>query len=121
MRGSAVELKIACCVVEGGCTWSKVNICFLPEVADEVDAAAAVLEPTDEGVEDVASTETLVEDTALMTVLWNRAGMEEASWLVGGRIRRAVGTQSCERAAKRGPACVLTYLDRGRRTVRRRR
>ena len=68
MRGSAVELKIACCVVEGGCTWSKVNICFLPEVADEVDAAAAVLEPTDEGVEAEASIATLVGEMALMTV-----------------------------------------------------
>ena len=73
-RGTVLEfpsltwLKMACCVVAGGCTWSKVNTCFLPEVADEVDAAAVVLEPTDEGVEDVASTATLVGEMALMTV-----------------------------------------------------
>ena len=69
MSGRAVVVKIACCVVAGGCTWSKVNICFLAESADEVDAAAAVLEPTDEGAEVVASTDTLVCEMALMTVL----------------------------------------------------
>ena len=69
MRGKAVAVKMACCVVAGGCTWSYVKTCFLPEVADEVDAAAAVLEPTDEGVEAVASMATLVGEMALMTVL----------------------------------------------------
>ena len=68
MRGKAVAVKMACCVVAGGCTWSYVKTCFLPEVADEVDAAAAVLEPTDEGVEDEASMATLVDEMALMTV-----------------------------------------------------
>lgn len=87
MRGCAVEVKSACWVVEGPWTWSKVNVCFLP--ADAVGAAAAVLEPTDEGVEVIASTATVVVETALMTVLWKRAGMEVESWLVGGRIRRA--------------------------------
>ena len=68
MRGRAVVVKIECCVVAGGWTWSNVKTCFLPEV-DEVDAAAEVPEPTDEGVEETASTATLVGEMALMTVL----------------------------------------------------
>lgn len=70
------------------------NVCFFPPDA-EVVAAAAVLEPMDEGVDVVASTATLVDEMALMTVLWKRAGMEVRSWLFGGRIRRA-GCVSCE-------------------------
>lgn len=70
------------------------NVCFLPTDA-EVVAAAAVLEPMDEGADVVASTATLVDEMALMTVLWKRAGMEVRSWLFGGRIRRA-GCVSCE-------------------------
>ena len=45
------------------------NTCFFPEDAEEAGTAAAALEPTDEGAEDVASTATLVEDMALITDL----------------------------------------------------
>ena len=68
MRGWAVEVKSECWVVGGGCTWSNVKTCFFPEDAED-GAAAAVLEPTEEGAEDVASMEILVEDMALITVL----------------------------------------------------
>lgn len=68
IRGWAVEVKRACCVVGGGCTWSNVKACFFPEDAED-GAAAAGLEPTEEGAEDVASIVTVVEDMALMTVL----------------------------------------------------
>lgn len=109
-------------MVGGGCTWSNVKACFFPEDAED-GAAAAGLEPTEEGAEDVASIVTVVEDMALMTVLWKRAGMEVESWLVGGRIRSAVGrlfstpTGLVDKHVLRG----LTHLDRGRRTTRRRR
>jgi hypothetical protein len=63
-----VDVKSWCWVVIGGWTWSNVNTCFLPEDTEEAGVAAA-LEPTDEGAEDVASTATLVEEMALMTVL----------------------------------------------------
>lgn len=121
ISGRAVVVKIACCVVAGACTWSKVKICFLPEAADEVDAAAAVLEPTDEGVVDTASTDTLVGEMALMTVLWKRAGMEVESWLVGGRIRRAAVTRGERSTLFEIVVRILTNLNGGRRAVRRRR
>ena len=54
-------------MVAGPWTWSKVNVCFLPTDA-EVVAAAAVLEPTDEGVVDETSMAILVDEMALMTV-----------------------------------------------------
>ena len=44
------------------------KICFLPEAADEVDAAAAALEPADERVLGVSSMATLLDEMALMTV-----------------------------------------------------
>lgn len=79
ISGCAVEVNIACCVVAGGCTWSKVNVCFLPAAVEDTGAAAAVLDPAEAGVEETASTETLVEEMALTTVLWKRAGMELVS------------------------------------------
>lgn len=45
------------------------NICFLDAAAEEIGAVAAVLAPTEAGVEETASTETLVGEIALMTVL----------------------------------------------------
>ena len=48
-----------------------------------------MLEPTEEGVDVLASTATLVGERALMTVRWKRAGIELESWFVGGRMRKA--------------------------------
>ncbi len=62
MRGCAVETNIECCVVVGGWTWSKLNICFLALLAEE-DAGAAGAPGPDEGV---ASTLTVVFETALI-------------------------------------------------------
>jgi hypothetical protein len=60
MRGFAVEVKRACCVVAGGWTWSKEKTCFLAAV-DTVGAAVAFAGPlADCDIEEVASTETLV-------------------------------------------------------------
>jgi len=87
MSGCAVEVKRACCEVAGGWTWSKVKTCFLAEAAAGAEAAALGPE------EGEASTETVVGDTALMTDRWKRAGMELASCVVVGRMRRATWTE----------------------------
>ena len=64
MRGSAVEVNMAYCVVEGGWTWSKVNVCFLALLAED-DAGAAGAPGPGEGV---ASTMTVVFETAVITL-----------------------------------------------------
>lgn len=79
IRGFAVEVNIACWVVAGGWTWSKVKVCFLEAAPEGPGAAVAVLEPAEVGVEVIASIETLVDERALTTVLWKRAGMELVS------------------------------------------
>ena len=65
--GRAVEVKSACWVLSGGWTWSNVKTCFLALAAADELAAEAVLAPDAEGVEDVASTVTEVEEAAWMT------------------------------------------------------
>lgn len=57
IRGRAVVVKSACCVVVGEWTWSKVKTCFLPGVAGE---ERAVAEPEVAGAAETASTETVV-------------------------------------------------------------
>lgn len=57
MRGWAVVVKSACCVVLGEWTWSKVNTCFFPGVAGE---ERAVAEPEAAGAAETASTETMM-------------------------------------------------------------
>ena len=63
MRGNAVEVKTACWVVAGGCTWSKVKDCFLATAVEEDVDAATVGGPDVEGAEE-ASTETEVAEDA---------------------------------------------------------
>lgn len=76
IRGSAVDVNIACCVVGGGWTWSKEKTCFLPAAAAEAAEAAGAGPPVEGPVED--STETEVEEAAWITERWKRAGMEES-------------------------------------------
>ena len=95
--------------------------CFLLFVAEDVSAAAAALEPIELGTPEVESIDTLVGDRALMTVLWKRAGMELASCVVVGRIRRAGWRHDTQVPAFIREVCAgrrhwtLTDLDRGRR------
>ena len=99
--------------------------CFLLFVAEDVSAAAAALEPIELGTPEVESIDTLVGDRALMTVLWKRAGMELASCVVVGRIRRAGWRHDTQVPAFIREVCAgrrhwtLTDLDRGGRAARR--
>jgi hypothetical protein len=63
MRGCAVEVKRACWLAGGGCTWSKENTCFFGAEAEETTEAAAVV-PDADGALVEASTETDVEEVA---------------------------------------------------------
>lgn len=87
-RGLAVDVKRSYCVVGGGWTWSKEKTCFL---AAEPAAKAAAGEPDPEVALEDDSIVIDVEEVALMTERWNREGIEAESWVVGGRIRRAIG------------------------------
>jgi len=58
MRGYAVDVKIACWVVEGPWTWSKVNCCFFVATVWAVDGVVVGAELADSG-----STETEVSET----------------------------------------------------------
>ena len=57
-----MEVNIACCVVAGGWTWSKVNICFLALLTEDEAGAAGAPGPG----EGVASTLTVVFEAALI-------------------------------------------------------
>jgi len=56
MRGSAVDLKRACCDVEGGWTWSNVKLCFFVGPAEEVGTCAPPFADAAFGADDVEST-----------------------------------------------------------------
>ena len=88
------------------------------EAAVEAAVDTAVLEPTEAGAEAVPSTETLVEEMALITVLWKRAGMDMESCVVGGRMRSA-GVIRVRYIACMQPEGKQTHtnLHRGRCTV----
>ena len=63
------------------------NICFLALLAEDEAGTAGAPGPG----EGVASTLTVVFESAMITLRWKRVGMEVRScWLVG-RMRRAVG------------------------------
>jgi len=101
-------------VVGGGCTWSKVKTCFLGPVAAAVGAAGA---PAPAKALEGDSMEMEVLELACMTERWKRAGMDVESWLVGGRIRRAVTSVST--ISYKITTLVRTNLYRGRRCGRR--
>lgn len=57
IRGCAVEVNMACCVVEGSWTWSKEKTCFFDAALDDA-AGAGDDELALGGALDVPSTET---------------------------------------------------------------
>ena len=72
IRGCAVDVNMACWVVAGEWTWSKLNTCFLAD-----GAAGAGAPPL--AVDETGSTATVFDETALTTDRWKRAGMELVS------------------------------------------
>jgi hypothetical protein len=67
ISGCAVVVNMVCWDVEGPCTWSKLNVCFLL-----VEGAAAVADaaaPAPGGADEEPSTETVVWDIACITAL----------------------------------------------------
>ena len=89
-RGRAVESNSSYWLVGGGCTWSNVKTCFLGVDATETSADGA---PAPAKALEGDSIDTEVEEAACITERWNRAGIEVESWVVEGRIRRAVKSQ----------------------------
>jgi hypothetical protein len=87
MRGSALAVNISCWVAGGPCTRSKEKTCFFAAAAAEAAEAGGAAPPVGGPV--ALSTETWFEEVAWITERWKRAGMEDESWFVGGRIRRA--------------------------------
>ena len=76
-----MEVKRACCEVDGEWTWSKLKLCFFVVPAAWPGAAPGALE---------GSIETEVGVDWWTTTRWNRVGIDDKSCCVPGLMRTAI-------------------------------